>query len=178
MPAGGGEPRVLVYDAPLDGPISWSPDGRTLLVSSWDASRCEPLVGLNCAFTDVWAVDVPTGRLRRVLAEAQNARFSPNGKWIVFQDFAPGTASNYVGVARRWAQDTFEMAPQWSPSGRFVLSRVRLRGRLFVVPFGGGRSRRVGVRRQATWSPKRRSIAFGDWEGVSVTTARGTRANS
>jgi Tol biopolymer transport system component len=97
VPADGGTPRQLTsgdwnvgfrFDQ-LSGAVgwSWSPDGRTIVVEGLNA----PDADLRYRDSDLYAVDVATGAMRKLTAERgtwHNPVFSRNGRWIAFTGYA------------------------------------------------------------------------------------------
>lgn len=103
----------LMYKA--DRPLTWSPDGKTLLY--WSHSK----VGW-----DIWATD-PQGKQPRNLTKTtsggcRSARFSPDGKRIAFMRDDPqgvyvmdADGSNQRQLSKKGHRDA---APEWSPDGK------------------------------------------------------------
>ncbi len=87
VPADGGAPRQLTFGSFDDGgPLSWSPDGRTILFSAnrhddWD---------LHPVNSEVYALDVLSGAIKALTSRDgpdSSARFSPDGKLIAYLGF-------------------------------------------------------------------------------------------
>jgi dipeptidyl aminopeptidase/acylaminoacyl peptidase len=87
VPADGGAARQLTRGDFNDaGPLSWSPDGRTLLFSGNRAADWE----YDAAESEVFAVDVASGALKQLTARNgpdYNPVFAPDGKRIAFVGF-------------------------------------------------------------------------------------------
>jgi len=85
--ADGGAPRQVTFGAFDDGgPLSWSPDGRTILFS---ANRHEDWE-LNPVNGEVYAVDVASGAVRPLTSRDgpdTGAQYSPDGKHIAYLGF-------------------------------------------------------------------------------------------
>ncbi len=114
--AGAAEPTVLSADT-LGGPVSWSPDGGTLIVNrleteaNWDLWAVRPGGGEP-------AVPIATGRFGEV-----QGRFSPDGRWIAYASSESGNLQVYVrsypGSGGKW-QISIDggVEPQWRGDGR------------------------------------------------------------
>jgi eukaryotic-like serine/threonine-protein kinase len=113
-----GTPATVVWRQYPQGrlrPTSWSPDGSFLL--------CED-ENLTENRTTVLLIDVATGGEPRVIAETATepgAQFSPDGRWISFDNLnEQGTPTvfvvGYPDVHRRWQVGQGE-APFWSADG-------------------------------------------------------------
>jgi Tol biopolymer transport system component/DNA-binding winged helix-turn-helix (wHTH) protein len=104
-----------IAQVPVALPLPWirdvSPDGSTLLVTSYDVGQ-----------GSLWAVQVPAGSLRRLLTGAwvNSAAWSPDGKSVVYSS---GNGDLYVirgngtGVRKLAAVGGLPGALSWSPDG-------------------------------------------------------------
>jgi len=106
---------------------SWSPDGKQLVVSSWerDQPTVRPAPGMSL---DI--VDIQTGNKRRLTdVEATHPTWSPNGHRIAYwfytgtfgrRDIAtiPAGGGEPVTVAKDFAVSNWN--PVWSPDGKFL----------------------------------------------------------
>jgi hypothetical protein len=108
--------------------LSWSPDGRTLAVST---SRPAPGVaqpGPGRAMPVVLAVDVATGKTRLLLAGAHDAVFAPTAGALAYVTGEPNKGGMSLRVADAHGQHVRVLAtvkgliasPAWSPDGRTI----------------------------------------------------------
>jgi len=130
--SGGGEGRLT--SGPHDDiQPCWSPDGRTVaLVRARQAGRKLEPGDVFGAFSDgdVWTVDRATGRETRLLADAYNPSFSPDGSSIAVD-------AHWAGQRRIWIVDAAghnpqqltsdvseaiaHVRPRWSPDGKRIV---------------------------------------------------------
>ena len=155
---------------------SWSPDGRRVVFS-----------GLTVAgYSDLYVVDLPSGRLRPLTADRYEDRdpsFAPDGRRVVFS--SDRTATGAAGGRNLFVLDletgsihylTYgpwrDDSPRWdSISGRIVFTSDR-RGTYDVYEVdstGAGRraSAVPGGVFDAVWVPSVRQYVFGGFEGLS-----------
>ena len=103
VPSDGGSARQLTsgkwnVGARFDGLAGsvgwdWTPDGRTIVVDGTD----DPKADLNYRDSDLYAVDVATGALRKLTMQAgvwTHPLVSPDGKWVAFTGH-PATKASY-----------------------------------------------------------------------------------
>jgi Tol biopolymer transport system component len=147
-----------------------SPDGRWVVLEKTDASLVvRPLVGT-----------------RRIIVRepATRPRWSPDGRWIAFQEFVfPGRVSviRADGSGRRVLGDELE-AFAWAADSRTLalLSVSGTKQGVVLVGADGSRRRRLGIEVEAAdlrWSPDGRFLALSGLGNVLVvhSTGRGTR---
>ena len=148
-PAAGGDEQLL--SDPLNAnvlPFGWSPDGRSLLVSS-DLSTLSTGRSMAVALWPMAAAP-HADKAERVVAsnpdyDLWQESFSPSGRWIVFEAVnrrpPDATATLYVipsagGVDAHWTALTDPHAwadkPRWSPDGRLLYFWLR-HGSLYNV---------------------------------------------
>jgi Tol biopolymer transport system component len=131
--AGGGEARLLTTGLFDDIQPSWSPDGRTIAFVRARQSRrkLEPGDVFGAYWEgDVWAIDRATGRETKLVEDAYNPAFSPDGRRVAID--AP-----WAGQRRIWVVDSqghnpkqltsdiseaiAHVRPRWSPDGRRIV---------------------------------------------------------
>ncbi len=148
-PAGGGD--ELLLSAPLLNTLvaiyAWSPDGKSVLVSSSLSTSAGPrfLPGWSRFAVTLWSLAAAphADQSERVLAshpdfDLWQESFSPNGRWIVFEAVnrrvSDATATLYVipsdgGDSTHWKRLTDPQGwadkPRWSPDGKRVYFWLR-----------------------------------------------------
>src|SRR5688572_30641161 len=165
---------------------AWSPDGKTILfVRSRQAKvRLEPgdVYGLFLD-GDVWSIDLATRNATKLIENAFNPDYSPDGKRIAVD-------ASWAGPRRIWAvdhlghnpqqltSDTSEgiihVRPRWSPAGdRIVFQNIeRTKFDVRVVDLGNGRS--LWVTNDAVqdlnpaWSASGRFVYFSSYRGGGI----------
>jgi eukaryotic-like serine/threonine-protein kinase len=118
---GTSEEQQLTKGDHLQTPLSWSPDGQSLLYSDTD-----PVTG-----QDIWVVS-PVDRTAKPLVRAlqvqADAQWSPDGRWIAFRSEESGRGEVFVVpfplTGQRWPISTAGgYEPTWSPDGRQLFYR-------------------------------------------------------
>jgi Tol biopolymer transport system component len=119
---GTSEEQQLTHGEGVQTPLSWSPDGTTLLY--YDA-------GLASGGWDVWVVSVTDGKAQPLVTAAQRqfaAQWSPDGRWLAY--VSDETGRNEVHVlpfpltGQRWRVSTDGgTEPVWSHDGRELFYR-------------------------------------------------------
>jgi dipeptidyl aminopeptidase/acylaminoacyl peptidase len=146
--AEGGAPRQLTYGARNnDGPLSWAPDGRTLVFSgnrnpNWEREPFD---------TEVYALDVDGGTVRTLTDRRgpdQQPAVSPDGRLVAYVGFDDERLSyqsnvlyvmNRDGSGRRALTESLDRSvdsPVWSADGRAVFVSYEDRGRTNVARVG------------------------------------------
>ena len=116
--AGVAPPELLLADTRNKSPLSWSPDGKSLLYSTGAA-----VVGN----TDIWLLPLegpraPVPFLQSPFNETE-ARFSPDGHWVAYVSNETGSNEVYVtrfpGPAGKWPISSAGGSyPRWRGDGR------------------------------------------------------------
>jgi tricorn protease len=111
---------------------------------------------------DLWLASASSHAARRITSDPgteQNARFSPDGKWIAFTGEYDAGTDVYVmpvdgGSPRRLTYDPFGALVQgWTADGSGVIFRSRRYSpvggvrHLFVAPLGGGQAKQLPIPR-------------------------------
>jgi len=177
----GGE---VVRTAGLDQQPRFSPDGASILYTHLESGR-----------SALYRVPVLGGEPRRVLMDASDGDWSPDGAEIAYISSVPGSPAQGTqtrlmvakadgGGARQLASTDINLfGPRWSPDGRHVavtqsgLQNSQFTIRVFetapggrertVVPPGGG-----GVTSVPCWVDGGRALLFAEGEGL-LSVARG-----
>jgi Tol biopolymer transport system component/DNA-binding winged helix-turn-helix (wHTH) protein len=105
-----------IFAGPADGPLSWHPDGRHMLISR--------LIDDHKSELDV--LDLATNTVHPYLpaqAEFRDGRFSPDGKWIAHTSLESGTEEVYlssypVPSAQYRVSTSGGRSPRWRSDGR------------------------------------------------------------
>jgi eukaryotic-like serine/threonine-protein kinase len=138
---GSGDEELLVSDessaTSAYQPDDVSPDGRFLLITIQDVS------GTELAVVDLHNPERPVPE-ERLGISGSNGRFSPDGKWIVYQSSESGVSKIYVssfrGVAGKWQLPTEAGArPYWAGDSIVYRSSARDRYEISDISFATGR---------------------------------------
>ena len=149
-----------------DGPgdhydLAWSPGGRTLAYACCGEEA-----------TAIHAVDVRSGRSRRLVGRAAQPAYSPDGRRLALTSFRRGNADIAVARAdgsrpRRVTSGRWEDAdPAWSPDGRLLAFDSKRTGRsqVYVARPDGSGLRRVSHDRfhdaEPAFSPDGATVLF------------------
>lgn len=132
--------------------------------------RSPDIHGDQVVFTcegDLWLGTISTGqavRLTRHAGVEENAKFSPDGKFIAFSAEYDGVQEAYVipvegGTPKRLTyRSDYAMVQDWSPDGKSILIRGRSLPRsfgLYVIPVAGGPESKLPIE----------FSAWADWAG-------------
>jgi Tol biopolymer transport system component len=178
--SGDGETRLT--SGPFDDiQPSWSPDGKTIaFVRARQAHRkLEPTVLFgDFVEGDVWTVDRSTGRETRLVEDAYNPAFSPDGSRIAFD--APWARQRRIWVVdaqghnpKQLTTDSSEAIahgrPRWSPDGRRIVFQNRESTKFDVRVVDVETQRITWVTNdlfqdvQPVWSPSGRFVYFSSY---------------
>jgi dipeptidyl aminopeptidase/acylaminoacyl peptidase len=146
--ADGGAPRQLTFGARNhDGPLSWAPDGRTIVFSGnrnadWEREPFD---------TEVYALDVDGGAIRALTDRRgpdEQPAISPDGRTIAYVGYDDRRLSyqsnvlyvmNRDGSGRRALAESLDRsvnAPVWAADGRSILVSYEDRGLTRVSRIG------------------------------------------
>jgi Tol biopolymer transport system component len=142
--AGGGAPQLLLRDGDGKWPVSWSPDGRRLLMVTNSLQTGN----------DIWVLPLDGGTPEPLLqsALAENwAAFSPDGRWIAYSSSDTGTSEVYVmpypATGQRWQVSSGGgTAARWRDDGRELYFVAPDRWLIATAVEGAGDAFTVGAR--------------------------------
>src|SRR3984885_3414973 len=150
LPSNGGWPVSLTSTQGGKSGLAWSPDGKQIAYASQG---------------NIWVVDADGGSPRRLTnapggsgdprqATDRSPRWSPNGRWILFQSgrrginsllvvSADGSTTTFLTSAKEEAE-----APRWSPNGDEIVYVTREKeyfsGRLNLLKFDAYAGQPIG----------------------------------
>ena len=118
MPVDGSARSETVYESPSVAPLSWSPDGKQLLI----------MMSSSKTRLDVSVLGMEDLKAHPLLQSASNegqAEFSPDGKWIAYMATDAGRQDVYVmpypNTGRKWQVSARGGAfPHWRGDGREI----------------------------------------------------------
>ena len=159
----------------------WSPDGATLAFvrAREPRRRLEPgdVFG-EYIHGDVWVLDRPSGRETKIVPDAYNPAFSPDGRRIAFDSPRAGPRRLWIVDAQghnpqQMTTDVSEaiahVRPRWSPDGRRIVFQNMERTRFDVRVVDLETRSLVWVTQdffqdlQPVWSPSGRFIYFSSY---------------
>lgn len=130
-----GEDRRITSGATDEIQPAWSGDGKSLaFVKARTAARLEPtdVNGIYDENADIWVVDVASTKERRLVENAFNPAFSPDGKQLAFDAAWAGAQRLWIADRegknpRQVSTDSSEAVvhgePSWSPDSRKIAFR-------------------------------------------------------
>jgi len=130
----------LTTSASTQVPLSWSRDGRTLLLEQ----RVPDAASLGGERRDVYTLRLDDDELpQQLLESASQATVSPNGEWIAYTAFSGGQRNVWVdafpdvGTNRVLVSPAGGYSPLWAPDGR-TLYFVSPEAQAMAVPVADG----------------------------------------
>jgi acylaminoacyl-peptidase len=191
IPADGGTPRQLTSgDFDHEGTITWSPDGKKIVVS---ANRVDNPIE-QPAESELWSVNVASGEMKQLTQRVGPdiaPAFSPDGKLIAYRGYddrkmgyhnasvyvmnvAEGSSRNVSGDFDRsidavaWAGSSNQLYVQYDDRGRTLIASLALNGTMksLVDDVGG-----ADIGRPYTSG----SFSVGDDGGIAYTAGRQDR---
>jgi Tol biopolymer transport system component len=123
----------------------WSTDGKSIVFvrASGASGKIEPgdIYGTYVG-GDIWKLDLETRRVRRLIEEAFNPAFSPDGEMLAFDAAWSGTSQrlwiadnegrNAQQISTDASEETDHVRPRWSPDGRFLVFQTQRRTKLDI----------------------------------------------
>jgi TolB protein len=169
----GGELVQITHDAAMKSRPMWSPDGSTLAYAQLNESGT----------MDVWEVAALGGSPRKVMLNATDPAWTPDGRLLLYEDFADGqiwicgVSGENPRLLVRMGPDEVATELRMSPDGKMVAMAVR--------SSGGGPNGRLGAADLSTakvrllthdsattlspaWSPDSRFIYFASSRGGTL----------
>jgi eukaryotic-like serine/threonine-protein kinase len=180
----GGAERRLSRDERDHMQPAWSPDGKRLafVQSRTTGAKLEPsdINGWYQENGDIWSLNLEDGREAKLIDDAFNPAYSPDGSRIAFD--APWAGARRIWIAdaggrnpRQVTSDSSEAVvhttPRWSPDGsRLAFRRVeKIKSDIGVVDLGSQTVTRVTndnvLDMDPVWAPDGRHIYFASSRG-------------
>jgi Tol biopolymer transport system component len=128
-----GEEKQLTQGAADDIQATWSPDGRTILFvrGQKPSEKLQPTdVFGNFEGGDIWSVDVQSGVENKIIDNAFNPAYSPDGKAIAYDASRSGPrriwSSNSSGynpqqISTDVSEEASHVRPRWSADGKRIV---------------------------------------------------------
>jgi TolB protein len=134
----------LTADRALIAGPKWSPDGRSLLFTSYFKS----------GFPDIYRIDIDSRRKTPIATFKglnSGGTFSPDGRQIAMSLSGTGNSEIYVSdsrgknIRRLTTNKSLETSPSWSPDGRRLVYTSDAPGKpqLYEISSSGGTARRI-----------------------------------
>lgn len=160
----GSEKLQLTNNRTINLSPSWSPDGRSILYTSYKDGN-----------PSLYSYDLFSGRDVKFSSRMGlnlGGRWSPNGKWLALALEVRGNVDIYLldstgKIARRLTEEAaIDVSPAWSPNGdrlAFVSNRSGT-PQIYIMEVSSGKTRRLtysgGYNTSPDWSPKGDRIAY------------------
>jgi Tol biopolymer transport system component len=163
--SGGQERRLSFESAPIDG-LAWSPDGKSILLSSGRATSVGNIWRVPIDGGQAVALTTPLAHISTPVVSAAAHRLayinSPNNASVWrLPLLASGEAEQFI------ASNFFDSSARYSPNGQFIAFRSDRSGanEIWVCRSDGKEPRRVTnfngpMTGSPQWSPDNRSLAF------------------
>jgi Tol biopolymer transport system component len=180
----GGAERQLSRDSRDHIQLAWSPDGQRLafVQSRTSGGKLEPtdINGWYQENSEIWSLELANGRETKLIDDAFNPAYSPDGRRIAFD--APWAGARRIWIAdaggrnpRQVTSDSSEAVvhttPRWSPDGtRLAFRRVeKIKSDIDVVDLASQAVTRVTNDNvpdmDPVWAPDGRHIYFASSRG-------------
>ena len=128
-----GEERQLTQSGEDDIQAAWSPDGASILFvrAQKPNAKLQPTdVFGSFEGGDIWSVDVQSGPENKIIENAYNPVFSPDGKSIAYDTSRSGPRRIWVSDSRGYnpqqistdvSEDIGHVRPRWSTDGKRIV---------------------------------------------------------
>ena len=128
-----GEERQLTQGTADDIQPAWAPDGAAILFvrAQKPSEKLEPIdVFGSFEGGDIWSVDVPSGDETRIIENAFNPAYSPDGKFIAYDASRSGPRRVYTSDSRGYnpqqistdvSEEASHVRPRWSTDGKRIV---------------------------------------------------------
>ena len=117
---------------------SWSPDGKTLVISD---KAADVATGHTIPNSQLWTIDIATGdkKLLETKGDAVQPSWSPNGNRIAFWFVGEGKLGELATIPANGGEpvviaesDAMDWNPVWSPDGRYIFFGSDRKGNMSI----------------------------------------------